>query len=75
MDDKLDKVKNIIAEQLGVSEDEIQEDSNLVEDLDADSLDIVELVMAFEDEFGVKVPDDQLEHIKTVGDILKILEA
>ncbi|MCH4072788.1 acyl carrier protein [Pseudoramibacter sp.] len=75
MDDKLDKVKNIIAEQLGVSEDEIQEDSNLVEDLDADSLDIVELVMAFEDEFGVKVPDDQLEHIKTVGDILKILDA
>jgi acyl carrier protein len=75
MDDKLDKIKNIIAEQLGVSEDEIQEDSNLVEDLDADSLDIVELVMAFEDEFGVKVPDDQLEHIKTVGDILKILEA
>ena len=75
MSDKLDQVKNIIAEQLGVSEDEISEDSNLVEDLDADSLDIVELVMAFEDEFGVKVPDDQLEHIKTVGDIIKILDA
>jgi acyl carrier protein len=75
MSDKLDQVKNIIAEQLGVSEDEISEDSNLVEDLDADSLDIVELVMAFEDEFGVKVPDDQLENIKTVGDIIKILDA
>jgi acyl carrier protein len=75
MSNKLDQVKTIIAEQLGVSEDEISEDSNLVEDLDADSLDIVELVMAFEDEFGVKVPDDQLENIKTVGDIIKILDA
>ena len=75
MSDKLDQVKHLIAEQLGVSEDEISEDSNLVEDLDADSLDIVELVMAFEDEFGVKVPDDQLENIKTVGDIIKILDA
>ncbi len=74
MSDKFESVKSIIAEQLGVSEDEITEESNLVEDLEADSLDIVELVMAFEDEFGVKVPDDELENVKTVGDILKILD-
>lgn len=74
MSDKFEFVKSIIAEQLGVSEDEITEESNLVEDLEADSLDIVELVMAFEDEFGVKVPDDELENVKTVGDILKILD-
>ncbi|MBM6968323.1 MAG: acyl carrier protein [Pseudoramibacter alactolyticus] len=74
MSDKFESVKSIIAEQLGVSEDEITEESNLVEDLEADSLDIVELVMAFEDEFGVKVPDDELENVKTVGDILKVLD-
>lgn len=74
MSDKLETVKSIIAEQLGVSEDDITEESNLVDDLEADSLDVVELVMAFEDEFGVKVPDDELENVKTVGDIMKLLD-
>lgn len=74
MSDKLETVKSIIAEQLGVSEDDITEESNLVDDLEADSLDIVELVMAFEDEFGIKVPDDELENVKTVGDIMKLLD-
>jgi acyl carrier protein len=62
------KVKSIIAEQLGVSESEIKTESSFVEDLGADSLDIVELVMAMEEEFDVEIPDDQAENIKTVKD-------
>lgn len=62
------KVKSIIAEQLGVSEGEIKTESSFVEDLGADSLDIVELVMAMEEEFDVEIPDDQAENIKTVKD-------
>ncbi len=62
------KVKSIIAEQLGVAEGEIKTESSFVEDLGADSLDIVELVMAMEEEFDVEIPDDQAENIKTVKD-------
>jgi acyl carrier protein len=61
------KVKSIIAEQLGVGEDEIKPESSFIEDLGADSLDIVELVMAMEEEFEVEIPDEEAEHIKTVG--------
>ena len=62
------KVKSIIAEQLGVSEDEIKPGSSFIEDLGADSLDIVELIMAMEDEFGFEIPDEEAEGIRTVGD-------
>ena len=62
------KVKNIIAEQLGVGEDEIKTTSSFIEDLGADSLDIVELVMAMEEEFEVEIPDEEAENIKTVQD-------
>ena len=62
------KVKSIIAEQLGVSEDEIKTTSSFIEDLGADSLDIVELVMAMEEEFEVEIPDEEAENIKTVQD-------
>jgi acyl carrier protein len=62
------KVKSIIADQLGVSEDEIKTDSSFIEDLGADSLDIVELVMAMEEEFEIEIPDEEAENIKTVGD-------
>jgi acyl carrier protein len=62
------KVKSIIADQLGVSEDEIKHDSSFIEDLGADSLDIVELVMAMEEEFEIEIPDEEAENIKTVGD-------
>jgi acyl carrier protein len=62
------KVKGIIAEQLGVSEGEIKPGSSFVEDLGADSLDIVELVMAMEEEFEVEIPDEEAERIKTVQD-------
>ena len=67
------KVKNIIAEQLGVGEDEIKPESNFVEDLGADSLDIVGLVMAMEEEFEVEIPDEEAENIKTVGDAMKYI--
>ena len=62
------KVKSIIAEQLGDGEDEIKAESAFIEDLGADSLDIVELVMAMEEEFEVEIPDEEAENIKTVAD-------
>jgi acyl carrier protein len=62
------KVKSIIADQLGVSEDEIKPESSFIEDLGADSLDIVELVMAMEEEFEIEIPDEEAENIKSVGD-------
>jgi acyl carrier protein len=62
------KVKNIIADQLGVGEDEVKATSSFIEDLGADSLDIVELVMAMEEEFEVEIPDEEAENIKTVQD-------
>ncbi len=61
-----DKVKNIIVEQLGVDEDEVEMDASFTDDLGADSLDIVELVMAFEEEFGIEIPDEEAENISTV---------
>ncbi|HEY2030081.1 MAG TPA: acyl carrier protein [Myxococcales bacterium] len=67
------KVKGIIAEQLGVGEDEIKAESAFIEDLGADSLDIVELVMAMEEEFEVEIPDEEAEHIKTVQDAVNFI--
>ena len=67
------KVKNIIAEQLGVSEEEIKGSSSFIEDLGADSLDIVELVMAMEEEFEVEIPDEEAENIKTVQDAVNYI--
>lgn len=68
-----DKVKTVIVDQLGVDEDEVVEDAAFVDDLGADSLDIVELVMALEEEFGVSIPDEQAEKIKTVGDAVEFI--
>ncbi|HZZ86054.1 MAG TPA: acyl carrier protein [Anaeromyxobacteraceae bacterium] len=67
------KVKGIIAEQLGVGEDEIKTTSSFIEDLGADSLDIVELVMAMEEEFEVEIPDEEAENIKTVSDAVNYI--
>ena len=67
------KVKSIIAYQLGVGEDEIKPESSFIEDLGADSLDIVELVMAMEEEFEVEIPDEEAENIKTVGDAINYI--
>ena len=69
-----DKVKELISEQLDVKADDITEASNIQDDLGADSLDVVDLVMALEDEFDVEIPEDQVENMKTVGDIVKFIE-
>lgn len=70
----IDKVKQIIAEQLCISTDDIADDANVVEDLGADSLDIVELLMTFEDEFKVSIPDEKLEELKTIPQIVKVID-
>jgi acyl carrier protein len=72
-DEIFDKVKGVIVEQLNVEEDDVNEDAAFVDDLGADSLDIVELVMALEEEFGVSIPDEQAEKIKTVGDAVDFI--
>jgi acyl carrier protein len=65
-----ERVKEIIADQLGISVDQIKPESKFVDDLGADSLDVVELIMAFEEEFGVEIPDEDAEKIATVQDVL-----
>ena len=74
MSDLHDKVKDIIVEELGVERDKVNDDASFMEDLGADSLDTVELVMAFEKEFDVDIPDEDAEKIRTVGDALKYLD-
>ncbi len=68
------KVRDIIVEQLGVDSDQVTENASFVNDLGADSLDTVELIMAFEEEFGVEIPDEEAEKIKTVKDVLNYIE-
>ena len=70
----LEKVKAILAEQFDVDEDKITVDTDLQEDLGADSLDVVDLLMSIEDEFEVEVPDTEIENLKTVGDLVKYIE-
>jgi acyl carrier protein len=65
-----EKVKDIISDKLGIDREEIAEDSSLIDDLGADSLDLVDLVMVFEEEFDVKIEDEELENIKTVKDVV-----
>lgn len=69
-----EKVKKIIVEQLGVSESEVVPEAKFIDDLGADSLDIVELIMAFEDEYGIEIPDEDAEKIETVGDAIRYIE-
>ena len=69
-----EKVKSIIVEQLGVDEEEVTSDASFVEDLGADSLDTVELVMAFEEEFGIEIPDEDAEKITRVKDAVEYIE-
>ena len=71
----LEKVKAILAEQFDVEEDKITADTDLQEDLGADSLDVVDLLMSIEDEFEVEVPDEEIENIKTVGSPVSSIEA
>ncbi len=69
-----DQVKKIVVEQLGVEADEVQMTSTFVDDLGADSLDIVELIMAFEEAFDIEIPDEKAEKIKTVEDVVNYIE-
>ena len=71
--ESMDRIKKIIVDQLGVDESKITENSSFVDDLGADSLDIVELIMAFEEEFDIEIPDKDAEKMKTVGDAIKYL--
>ena len=69
-----DKLKELVVDQLGVEEDEVTMEASMQDDLGADSLDLVDMVMSVEEEFGVKVADEDLENIKTVGDIVNYIE-
>jgi acyl carrier protein len=73
--DTFDRVKKIIVEQLGVEENEVTPEASITDDLGADSLDQVELVMAFETEFGIDIPDEEAEKIKSVGDAVQKIDA
>jgi len=75
MSDVAAKVKKIIVEQLGVNEEDVKNDASFIDDLGADSLDTVELVMAFEEEFGLEIPDDEAEKITTVNAAITHIEA
>jgi len=74
-DSIFDSVKGILVEQLGADADTVALDSSLVDDLNADSLDLVELVMALEQEFGISIPDEEAERIKTVKDAVDFIKA
>lgn len=71
----LEKLKKIIAEQLNVSEDSVEPETSFKDDLEADSLDLFEVVMAIEDEYNVEIPSEDLEKISTVGDVIDYLKA
>jgi acyl carrier protein len=71
---EFERVKKIVVEQLGVEPDEVQMSSTFVDDLGADSLDIVELIMAFEEEFSIEIPDEKAEKIKTVEDVVNYIK-
>jgi len=71
--DILERVKKIVVEHLDVEDDKVTEKASFIDDLGADSLDNVELVMAFEEEFDIEIPDDAAEHIQTVGDAVKFI--
>ena len=70
-----DKIREIIVEQLDVDEDKVTTDASITEDLGADSLDVVDLVMSIEESVDLEIPDEEVENIKTVGDIVKFIEA
>ncbi|MEJ2744880.1 MAG: acyl carrier protein [bacterium] len=74
MSDIAQRVKDIVVEQLGVNPDEVTPDASFIDDLGADSLDTVELVMALEEEFDAEIPDEDAENLKTVGEAVKYIE-
>ena len=75
MSDIAERVKKIVVEHLGVEEDKVTDSASFIDDLGADSLDTVELVMAFEEKFGIEIPDDAAEKILTIKDAIKFIES
>ena len=75
MESTFEKIRGFLAEQLGVDASQITMDSDLLNDFDADSLDIVDMVMTLEDEFGIEVPDDAIENLHTVGDVVRYVDS
>lgn len=71
----IDKVKKLVAAQLSIAEDKIAEDSRLIEDLGADSLDVMEMLMALEDEFGISISDDETAQMKTIAGVVAVIES
>ena len=69
-----ERIREIICDQLDLEEDKVTMDSDIMEEFEADSLDVVDLVMSIEDEFGLEVPDDQIENFRTVGDVVRYIE-
>ena len=69
-----EKIKEILAEQLDADPEEMTMDTNIAEDLEADSLDVVELLMSIEDEFEVEIPDEEIENLKTIGDVVEYIQ-
>ena len=72
--DTFERIRELLVEQLDIDEDKITMDSDILEDFEADSLDVVDMVMTLEDEFGVEVPDEQIENFHTVGDVVRYVE-
>lgn len=69
-----ERIRQILCDQLDLEEEKVTMESDIVEDLEADSLDVVDLVMSIEDEYGLEVPDDQIENFRTVGDVVRYIE-
>mgnify|MGYP004538941921 CR=1 FL=1 len=74
MEEIFERIRSLLASQLDIEEDRITMDSSFVEDFEADSLDVVDMVMSLEDEFGIEVPDDAIENFHTVGDVVRYVD-
>lgn len=72
--DTFERIRELLAEQLDIDEEKITMDSNILEGFEADSLDVVDMVMSLEDEFGVEIPDEEIENLHTVGDVVRYVE-
>lgn len=72
--DTFERIRELLAEQLDIDDEKITMDSNILEDFEADSLDVVDMVMSLEDEFGVEIPDEEIENLHTVGDVVRYVE-
>lgn len=72
--DTFERIRELLAEQLDIDEEKITMDSNILEDFEADSLDVVDMVMSLEDEFGVEIPDEEIENLHTVDDVVRYVE-